>query len=214
MVRLLSEGMLLTFHRAFDVCSQDLQSAVEDIIAVGCDRILTSGRAADVLLGRETIQETVRLASGRIAVVAGCGVTASNVRDLIVATGVTGIHAGSSVTSDIDSRGIGPDVSGVSSDMAVWQCVDSAKAKDLVRRAHRGWDVINNTESNSCNRTVTHSDDPVTEQGLGIIKGGVDSLASCFSGGAADGCASEKDKVDQGEYIYLTNESKVNNNIT
>lgn len=81
MRRLMAEGgtaLSVTFHRAFDVCA-DPFAALEDIIALGCDRLLTSGHAPDACIGRTMIGELVRRAAGRIIVMAGCGVRPGNI---------------------------------------------------------------------------------------------------------------------------------------
>lgn len=49
-IRTESEGMLLTFHRAIDVCSS-YHEALEMIINCGCDRVLTSGQQRSALKG-------------------------------------------------------------------------------------------------------------------------------------------------------------------
>lgn len=83
--------MGVTFHRAFDV-SCDLERALEDIIALGCERVLTSGGAATAAEGAEMIGELVRQAAGRIAIMAGSGVTPENAAAIVAQTGVTEIH--------------------------------------------------------------------------------------------------------------------------
>lgn len=84
-------GMGVTFHRAFDV-SCDLVRALEDIITLGCERVLTSGGAATALEGVEIIRELVRQAAGRITIMAGAGVTPENAAEIVSRTGVGEIH--------------------------------------------------------------------------------------------------------------------------
>ncbi len=84
-------GMGVTFHRAFDV-SCDLERALEDLIALGCERVLTSGGAATALEGVEVIRELVRQADGRITIMAGSGVTPENASRIVEQTGVSEIH--------------------------------------------------------------------------------------------------------------------------
>ena len=82
----------VTFHRAFDA-ARDPAAALEDIIALGCARVLTSGAAASATQGAEAIANHVRQANGRIAILAGGGVNADNVRELVARTGVTECHS-------------------------------------------------------------------------------------------------------------------------
>ncbi|MBF0576558.1 copper homeostasis protein CutC [Dysgonomonas sp. GY617] len=84
-------GLSTTFHRAFDrVCN--IQSALEDVIGLGCDRILTSGGKQTAFDGRNVLKELVDLAGDRIAIMAGAGVKESNVRELVHTTGVKEVH--------------------------------------------------------------------------------------------------------------------------
>lgn len=87
-----AEGLSMTFHRAFDVCANP-KEALEDIISLGFDRILTSGCAADAYLGRDMIRELVSLSAGRIIIMAGCGVTENNIREIQNHTKVTEFHS-------------------------------------------------------------------------------------------------------------------------
>ena len=84
-------GLSTTFHRAFDVC-RDPFEALEEIIALGFDRILTSGQEASAPAGSALIAELVRRAQGRIIIMPGCGVNESNVADLARATGAAEFH--------------------------------------------------------------------------------------------------------------------------
>ena len=76
----------VTFHRAFDCCN-DPYRAIEDIIALGCDRLLTSGLSASAFEGRELIRELVTIAGDRIVVMPGAGIRPSNIAYIDRATG-------------------------------------------------------------------------------------------------------------------------------
>lgn len=80
-----------TFHRAIDECADPLQ-ALETIIALGFDRILTSGHEASAIKGRALLAEMVRRAGGRIIIMPGAGVTSENVHELAEITGATEFH--------------------------------------------------------------------------------------------------------------------------
>jgi copper homeostasis protein len=82
----------VTFHRAFDLC-RDPAQALEDIVALGCERILTSGMQASAPDGAALIRELVVQAAGRLAVMPGAGVTAHNIAALAAATGAHEFHA-------------------------------------------------------------------------------------------------------------------------
>ncbi|PXV61369.1 copper homeostasis protein [Dyella jiangningensis] len=85
-------GMGMTFHRAFDM-TRDLPQALEDVISLGAERVLTSGGAASAITGAESIRRLVVQAAGRIAVMPGAGIQASNLADLVRTTGATEFHA-------------------------------------------------------------------------------------------------------------------------
>lgn len=85
-----AEGMETTFHRAVDMAA-DYRQAIEDVIAAGCSRILTSGSYDKAIDGIENISEAVAVAKGRIEIMAGSGVVAANAAQL-AATGVDALH--------------------------------------------------------------------------------------------------------------------------
>ncbi|MGN5953043.1 copper homeostasis protein CutC [Sphingobacterium lactis] len=88
----LAKPMTAVFHRAFDRCADPYQ-ALEDIISLGCDRILTSGQKNTAEEGRVLLQELVELAGGRIEIMPGSGVHAQNVKDILNFTQARSIHA-------------------------------------------------------------------------------------------------------------------------
>ena len=89
-----ASGMSVTFHRAFNVCADPL-AAFEDVLALGCDRLLTSGHESDAFKGRFFIAELVERAAGRIIVMPGCGVRRSNIARIAADTGAVEFHASS-----------------------------------------------------------------------------------------------------------------------
>jgi len=82
----------ITFHRAFDLC-RNPEVALENIISLGCCRLLTSGQARSAEAGVEMLARLHRLAAGRISIMAGSGVSAANARKIIQASGVDELHA-------------------------------------------------------------------------------------------------------------------------
>jgi copper homeostasis protein len=82
----------VTFHRAIDV-TQDMSAASEAVIRTGAHRILTSGGKSTAMRGAAQIAEMVRIANGRIAIMAGSGVRASNAAELGGITRAREFHA-------------------------------------------------------------------------------------------------------------------------
>ena len=90
----------VTFHRAFDECS-DMERALEDVIACGADRVLTSGGKSDAMHGVEMLAGLQQRAGDRVRVMAGGGIRISNVREIVVRTGVKAIHTSLCAPSQI-----------------------------------------------------------------------------------------------------------------
>lgn len=101
----------VTLHRAFDLCADPVQ-AVEDAVALRMTRILTSGGAKHAWDGRHVIADMVAKADGRITIMAGSGVTAVNVAELVGATGVRDVHGSCAISvaeqDDVAAFGFGP----------------------------------------------------------------------------------------------------------
>ena len=87
----IAQPLQVTFHRAFDK-SADLFQAMEDIIMLGFNRILTSGGKATAIEGLETIKKLVIAAKGRISIMPGSGVDEMNLHELIIETGAVEFH--------------------------------------------------------------------------------------------------------------------------
>lgn len=87
----LARPMKVTFHRAFDV-TRDSYEALDDLLELGIDRILTSGRQPKAEEGTDLIRECIRRSSGRISLMPGSGIHAGNARRIVQETGAGEIH--------------------------------------------------------------------------------------------------------------------------
>jgi copper homeostasis protein len=87
----LARPLSVTFHRAFDV-TRDPFEALETLIDLGIDRVLTSGQEPSVLEGLDLIVDLVRAAGEQIIVMPGAGVTERNIRKIVAASGVREVH--------------------------------------------------------------------------------------------------------------------------
>jgi len=81
----------VTFHRAFDVFP-DRSEALERLISLGVERVLTSGGASTAPEGAEEIRRLVVQAKGRIEILPGGGINPNNVARLVHQTGVREVH--------------------------------------------------------------------------------------------------------------------------
>ena len=81
----------VTFHRAFDHTNDPLK-ALEDIISLGCVRILTSGCRPTALEGAELLSRLVEKAGGRIIIMPGCGVRENNIAEIARLSGAKEFH--------------------------------------------------------------------------------------------------------------------------
>lgn len=88
----LARPMEVTFHRAIDM-SRDVLRSLEDVIATGADRVLTSGGEQTAVQGSERIRSMVSAARGRIALMVGGGVRSENVGHIAHATGAVEFHS-------------------------------------------------------------------------------------------------------------------------
>ncbi|MEM9888317.1 MAG: copper homeostasis protein CutC [Bacteroidota bacterium] len=81
-----------TFHRAFDMC-RAADVVLEQLIQFGVDRVLTAGQATSAIVGKEQIAQWVAQAAGRIQIMAGAGIRAHNIQQLLDIPGLTAFHS-------------------------------------------------------------------------------------------------------------------------
>ena len=95
----LAYPMDVTFHRAFDRVKDPFQS-LEDIIRCGCTRILTSGLKPTAAEGIELLKSLHGAASGRITIMPGSGIRASNISAVARSTGSRELHSSAAIKVD------------------------------------------------------------------------------------------------------------------
>lgn len=95
--------LLVTFHRAFDMAKNLMQSA-EQLIDMGIERVLTSGGAADAIQGQEVIKTLVSSFGDRLTILAGGGLTPDNIPSLLTHTHLHEVHASLRTSSPVWGR--------------------------------------------------------------------------------------------------------------
>lgn len=86
------EGLDFTCHRAIDFVP-DVLEALDQLVALGFVRVLSSGQAPSAFEGRFLLQKMVQHARGRITVMPGAGITPENIAEIKSVTGASDFHA-------------------------------------------------------------------------------------------------------------------------
>jgi copper homeostasis protein len=94
----LARPLSVTFHKAFDA-ARDPYEALDDLIELGVDRVLTSGGSPTAREGLPVLAELTKRSAGRIAVMAGGSIGLDDIRPLIEA-GLREVHVGSAACRD------------------------------------------------------------------------------------------------------------------
>lgn len=119
----------ITFHRAFDA-ARDLPAALEDVVSLGCHRILSSGGHADAEQGSTMLAKLVEQADKRIAMMAGAGLTARNIAAVATQTGCRQLHASAKAFRNSSMRFQNPALVGLEND---WTQTDAEQVAALRR---------------------------------------------------------------------------------
>jgi len=117
----------VTFHRAFDA-ARDLPAALEQVIALGCQRVLTSGGQASAEAGADTLAALVAQSNARISVMAGAGLNARNIAAVAARTGCVELHASAKAVQRSAMRHHNPALVGLSPD---WTVTDAGEVAAL-----------------------------------------------------------------------------------
>lgn len=139
----LARPMYCTFHRAFDMVRNPLE-ALEDVIELGFDFLLTSGLEANVDLGSGLIAELVAQAGDRIHIMAGAGIHSKNIAELIQKTGVKHIHASAShsLTSSMKFRNPRLSMGVEGYDEFSRNQTSQKKVTDILQQAKEAWKTL------------------------------------------------------------------------
>lgn len=132
----LAKPMQVAFHRAFDM-TVDMEAALEELIALGIVRVLSSGGMATASQGAQMLAKLVKQAGDRIAIMPGAGVNLTNISTLIQATGAQEFHA--SARQEISSAMVFRNVTlsmGAETDEYSTSLTNAELVKKLLERAN------------------------------------------------------------------------------
>jgi len=91
-------GMSVTFHRAFDM-TRDPFSALQTLIDLGVDRVLTSGQRSSCIEGLLLLKAITEKANNRIIIVPGGGISETNVKAIVEACNVKEFHVSARIVT-------------------------------------------------------------------------------------------------------------------
>ncbi len=128
-----AEGMSVTFHRAFDMCKNPFES-LEQIIALGCDRLLTSGQQPTAIEGISLLSQLVEKAGDRIIIMPGSGVNEDNIAILADQTKAKEFHFSAREPIDSKMEYRNPDLKMGGAVVEIDEFVNNVTAADKVKR--------------------------------------------------------------------------------
>ena len=130
----LAYPMEVTFHRAFDRVSEPLV-ALEQVIAAGCTRILTSGLQPEVIAGAPLLKLLVQQAGKRIIIMPGSGVRSNNLVQLRATTGAREFHSSARLLQPSDMNYLNPAMQENLENISV-DAAEISRMKQIVLTAH------------------------------------------------------------------------------
>lgn len=136
-----SYKMGVTFHRAFDRCN-NLKEALEDIIDLGCERVLTSGGKKTALDGKETIRDLIKQANDRIIIMPGAGITENNISELVETTGLKEFHGSFRTRYNSDMKFITENIDSYQDEYTML-LTDKNKIEQAIKNANTANKLIN-----------------------------------------------------------------------
>lgn len=127
----LARPMKVTFHRAFDA-THSLAQALEDVIATGADRVLTSGGQRNVVAGSSSLAKLVIQAGNRIEVAVGGGLRLQNAASIARLTGAAHFHG--SLRRRVTTPRTAPGATGETVAAGAYYVVDADAIRTIIHR--------------------------------------------------------------------------------
>ena len=128
-----ADGLSVTFHRAFDMCRNPHQT-LQEIIALGCDRILTSGQQPTAVQGIPMLKQLQMEADEHIIIMPGCGINPSNIQQIANETGTKEFHLSGRTNVNSRMRFRNPNVS-MGGTVHIDEYVQQVTDEDINRKA-------------------------------------------------------------------------------
>ena len=128
----------MTFHRAFDL-TRDQDEALETLMRLRVERVLTSGGAQTALEGVAVIAALARRGAGQIEVMAGGGVREEHIQELVQRAGVREVHVRGTRVANAVMQPSGARVrlrKAFPADEAAWEETDERRIREFVRLAN------------------------------------------------------------------------------
>ncbi|XP_067938066.1 copper homeostasis protein cutC homolog isoform X2 [Watersipora subatra] len=134
----------VTFHRAFDMTG-DYEKALEDIVNLGCERILTSGLDSSALEGTLVIKKCIELANDRIIIMPGGGINERNIERILEQTAAKEFHCSARKNEDSLMECQNTHVcmgTSLCSQEYVTRVADEQKLQRILMTAARCWKIV------------------------------------------------------------------------
>lgn len=128
-----ADGLSVTFHRAFDMCRNPHQT-LQEIIALGCDRILTSGQQPTAVQAIPMLKQLQMEADEHIIIMPGCGINPSNIQQIANETGTKEFHLSGRTNVNSRMRFRNPNVS-MGGTVHIDEYVQQVTDEDIIRKA-------------------------------------------------------------------------------
>lgn len=124
-------GKEAVFHRAFD-CTADQRKAIETLIALKADRVLSSGQSSTAVQGKERLRELQKEYGDEIQILAGSGVNAENAAMLMQDTGISQLHSSCKIWTEDATTSCGEVSFAIESRQGdQYHCVSCEKVKKI-----------------------------------------------------------------------------------